>query len=106
MGSFSGHMGTDQDESGYRRQFNAAVSVIQSLPKSGMYNLPSSVIINITCNLLSNIKRQSIATENRLVCSEWSADGFETLPGYVRSPGVVVENRSWYLPYPGPLTPW
>ncbi|XP_040187751.1 acyl-CoA-binding domain-containing protein 4 isoform X2 [Rana temporaria] len=30
-------MGTDQDESGYRRQFNAAVSVIQSLPKSGSY---------------------------------------------------------------------
>nr|DBA22199.1 TPA: hypothetical protein GDO54_013253 [Pyxicephalus adspersus] len=30
-------MGTDQDESGYQRQFNAAVSVIQSLPKSGSY---------------------------------------------------------------------
>ncbi|XP_056405363.1 acyl-CoA-binding domain-containing protein 4 [Hyla sarda] len=30
-------MGTDQDETGYRRQFNAAVSVIQSLPKNGAY---------------------------------------------------------------------
>ncbi|XP_018410673.1 PREDICTED: acyl-CoA-binding domain-containing protein 4 [Nanorana parkeri] len=30
-------MGTDQDESGYQRQFNAAVSVIQGLPKSGSY---------------------------------------------------------------------
>ncbi|XP_040291302.1 acyl-CoA-binding domain-containing protein 4 isoform X1 [Bufo bufo] len=30
-------MGTDQDETGYRRQFNAAVSVIQSLPKDGAY---------------------------------------------------------------------
>ncbi|XP_075702791.1 acyl-CoA-binding domain-containing protein 4 [Rhinoderma darwinii] len=30
-------MGTDQDETGYQRQFNAAVSVIQSLPKNGAY---------------------------------------------------------------------
>ncbi|XP_068118583.1 acyl-CoA-binding domain-containing protein 4 [Hyperolius riggenbachi] len=30
-------MGTDQDETGYQRQFNAAVSVIQNLPKSGSY---------------------------------------------------------------------
>ncbi|KAM9296276.1 acyl-CoA-binding domain-containing protein 4 [Gastrophryne carolinensis] len=31
-------MGTDQDESGgYQRQFNAAVSVIQNLPKNGSY---------------------------------------------------------------------
>ncbi|CAI9581946.1 unnamed protein product, partial [Staurois parvus] len=36
-GSYSRHMGTDQDESGYQTQFNAAVSVIQSLPKSGSY---------------------------------------------------------------------
>ncbi|XP_053309679.1 acyl-CoA-binding domain-containing protein 4 [Spea bombifrons] len=31
-------MGTDQDDSGPRRQFNAAVSVIQSLPKNGSYS--------------------------------------------------------------------
>lgn len=30
-------MGTDQDETAYQRQFNAAVSVIQSLPKNGAY---------------------------------------------------------------------
>ncbi|KAM4692618.1 acyl-CoA-binding domain-containing protein 4 [Rhinophrynus dorsalis] len=30
-------MGTDQDEVGHQRQFNAAVSVIQSLPKNGSY---------------------------------------------------------------------
>ncbi|KAG9474380.1 hypothetical protein GDO78_004595, partial [Eleutherodactylus coqui] len=30
-------MGTDQDEAGYERQFKAAVSVIQNLPKHGAY---------------------------------------------------------------------
>ncbi|KAM8945804.1 acyl-CoA-binding domain-containing protein 4 [Pelodytes ibericus] len=30
-------MGTDQDEKGYQIQFNAAVSVIQGLPKNGSY---------------------------------------------------------------------
>eukprot|EP00079_Xenopus_tropicalis_P018903 XP_012808040.1 PREDICTED: acyl-CoA-binding domain-containing protein 4 isoform X1 [Xenopus tropicalis] len=30
-------MGTDQEETGYQKQFNAAVSVIQNLPKNGSY---------------------------------------------------------------------